>query len=412
MLKKIILISFYLFLQILVAQETVLRVKVKPDNNIEAATPISISLENLPRKYLNMSLQVVEIRLNQKIPTTSQIVFGKSPVLWWILSKNNQIMPERTFELQISTQSQIPILGIAVDESGLEISKGKMKVLRYNYALTPVPPGVSKLYERSGYIHPIWTPMGKILTRIHASDHIHHMGFWNPWTKTVFEGRNVDFWNIGDAQGTVRFVRIESLNSGPIFASFRALQEHVDLTAEKGEKVALNEFWDVRVWNITETDKKLWIWDFTTTQKCATEHPLLIKKYRYGGFGFRGTSDWEKRNSNFLTSERKTREDGNGSRARWCNVYGQTDEGHGGIVFMGHPHNYEFPEPMRIWPDGDIFFGFCPVVYKDIEIVPREDFVRTYRMIVYDGILATDEIEKYWNVYVNPPQITVDWLSN
>jgi hypothetical protein len=395
MSKKILLILFCLFLQLLVAQETILRVKIKPKNKIQAATPISISLESLPTKYLDMSLEVIEVRSNQKIPIISQIVFGKSPVLWWILSNEDQFTQDRTFELRVGNPSQSSIMGITLDETGIEISKEKMKVLRYNYALTPAPPGISELYERSGYIHPIWTPLGKILTRIHASDHIHHMGFWNPWTKTVFEGRNVDFWNIGDAQGTVRFVRIESLNSGPVFASFRALQEHVDLTAERGAKVALNEFWDVRVWNISETEKKLWIWDFTTTQKCATKNPLLVKKYRYGGFGFRGTSDWEKRNSNFLTSEGKTREDGNGTRARWCKVFGQTDEGHGGIVFMGHPHNKEFPEPMRIWPDGDIFFGFCSVIYNDIEIVPGEDFIRRYR-----------------NAFVNPPEMTVDWLNN
>jgi len=238
------------------------------------------------------------------------------------------------------------------------------------------------------------------------------MGFWNPWTKTDFEGRHVDFWNLKEGQGTVRFVKFNSLESGSVFGGFEALHQHVAFDSTKGEKVALNEIWQVRSWAPLADNNKFWIWDFTTTQSCASSSPLTILKYRYGGFGFRGTSDWNEKNSDYLTSEGKTRKDGNGTRARWCNVYGKTDKGNAGILFISHPENHEYPEPMRIWPQGDVFFGYCPVVYADLNIVPNENYVRKYRVIVYDGTIKKEEADLFWYNFICSPKIDVKWFSN
>ena len=46
------------------------------------------------------------------------------------------------------------------------------------------PIGVNKLYQKSGYIHPVLSPWGDTLTRIQPPDHFHHYGVWGPWTKT------------------------------------------------------------------------------------------------------------------------------------------------------------------------------------------------------------------------------------
>jgi len=297
-----------------------------------------------------------------------------------------------------------------MDSDGLDIHYKDRKALRYQYVQLDPPAGENPLYVRSGFIHPIWTPEGKVLTRIHPSDHIHHMGFWNPWTKTEFEGNHVDLWNLKDGQGTVRFVKFNSLETGSVFGGFEALQHHIAFDSTKGEKVILNENWHIRCWAPHSDTNNFWIWDFTTTQSCASSSPLTILKYRYGGFGFRGTSDWNERNSNYLTSEGKTRKDGNGTRARWCNVYGKTDQGNAGVLFISHPENHEYPEPMRIWPQGDVFFGYCPVFYADWKMVPKENYVRKYRVIVYDGMLTEDQAESFWYNFIHSPQINVKWF--
>lgn len=112
----------------------------------------------------------------------------------------------------------------------------------------------------SGFIHPLWSPAGYVLTRISPPDHRHHFGVWNPWTKVLFEGKEVDFWNLYKKEGTVRFSKFLDEEEGQIFGEFRAVQEHVVLNDPDGEKVAMNEVWDVRAFPVNE---KMWICDFT-----------------------------------------------------------------------------------------------------------------------------------------------------
>jgi len=57
-----------------------------------------------------------------------------------------------------------------------------MNLLQYNFGITMPPAGINEAYKRSGYIHPLYTPHGQVLTRIQPPDHYHHYGIWNPWT--------------------------------------------------------------------------------------------------------------------------------------------------------------------------------------------------------------------------------------
>ena len=50
---------------------------------------------------------------------------------------------------------------------------------------------------------------GRVITGDYPPDHIHHHGVWFAWTKTEFEGRHPDFWNMGDGTGTVEFAARE-----------------------------------------------------------------------------------------------------------------------------------------------------------------------------------------------------------
>jgi hypothetical protein len=63
-------------------------------------------------------------------------------------------------------------------------------------------------------------------------------------------GKKIDFWNLGDGSGTVRFSKYLSTTSGPVFGGFQAEQDHVGLRTSKGEQTILKEVWDVRVYNV------------------------------------------------------------------------------------------------------------------------------------------------------------------
>ncbi len=256
-------------------------------------------------------------------------------------------------------------------DSVLTISSGDQKLITYQFKTIYPPKGIDTNYKRSGFIHPLYTPHGQVLTRIQPPDHYHHYGIWNPWTHTFFEGDTIDFWNIKSRQGTVRFAKFTSQSSSKKYAEFTALHEHIVFKKDGSEKVALNEWQTVRVYD-QGANKDQYIIDVTSKMQTASQSPLLIVAYRYAGFGWRATEYWNKDNSEMLTSEGKTRDNTDNTKAKWLIVYGSLpDNDEGGIVMLSHPANYNHPEPLRIWDKkanggrGDVFANFATTKDKD-----------------------------------------------
>lgn len=81
-------------------------------------------------------------------------------------------------------------------DSMLTIQSGNTKLLKYQFNTVYPPAGIDTNFKRSGFIHPLYTPHGQVLTSIQPPDHYHHYGIWNPWTHTVFEKDTIDFWNL------------------------------------------------------------------------------------------------------------------------------------------------------------------------------------------------------------------------
>jgi len=366
-------------------------------------TPVTAELE---KSNLAGRVHLVEVKGNERITVPCQFEMTVPARLSWILSGTTAANAERVFELWPGEEKAEARTGLKQDEKALEVRFGENPILSYNYAVIPPPPGKDKLYERSGFIHPLRSASGVVLTQIHVPDHIHHMGLWNAWTSTEFEGRHVDFWNLKDGKGTVRFVKFADKAEGPVYASFKAAQDHVDLSAPGGEKIALHEIQEVRVWNVGGPGK-YWLIDIVSTQKCASSSPLKLPPYRYGGIGFRAISEWDKGNSNYLTSEGKDRTNGHATRAKWCLAYGETSKGPAGIEFMSHPQNREHPEPMRLWPEGPIFFNFCPVQKTEWVLEPGKEYVLRYRLCVYDGRMTAEQAERLWRDFGEAPKVSV-----
>lgn len=372
--------------------------------------PVSINLD--PVTLLpDSALMLQEVTGNRRTPVAFQIIPGEHRFLWWSIKSDGNTGKQRVYELvkgKAPAPAEAAVLLTDHDGALLITSAGK-KVLQYNYKTVYPPPGVDTVFKRSGFIHPLWSPAGNVLTRINAPDHYHHFGIWNPWTDVLFRGKIVDFWNLVKKEGTVRFVRFISREQGPVFSGFTALQDHVVLNDPAGEQVALHEQWQVQVYN---TGARMWLWDFTSILNCATPDPVTLKEYRYGGFGFRATPDWNDNNSRVLTSEHKTRKDADASTARWCMVDGAVNNGHSGVLFLSYPANYNFPEPMRVWPEkmngrGDVFFSFSPTRNKDWPLEPGKTYALKYRMLVYEGQLSAAQAEEAWQAFAHPPQVNI-----
>ena len=390
---------------------------VASGNAVRSGTPVSVSLEGVDYNTDKGALRLYELKGKTRFEVACQLEAGNSPRLWWIPEGETPANTIRKFILiKDSTFVAKNVIKTELNAKALIISQNKQKVMQYNVAEVFPPDTVSSVFRRSAFIHPLWSPSGNVMTRINAPDHMHHFGIWNPWTKTHFEGHSTDFWNLYEGQGTVRFGGFNSLISGPVYGGFKARQEHVDFQCKGGDKVAMNEVLDVRVWNVgSYGDAKVWLWDFTSTLNCASASPITLEAYRYGGgIGYRATDEWNAKNSWVMTSEGKARKDADGTRARWCDVGGQfATGGTSGILFMSHPSNREYPEPMRVWPEnqnghGDLFFEFCPIRDKSWELKPGNDYVLKYRMLVYDGKIDPKIAERIWNDFSNPPVVSVE----
>ena len=294
-------------------------------------------------------------------------------------------------------------------DSVLTISSGNNKLLVYQFNTVYPPSGQDSNYKRSGFIHPLYAPHGQVLTRIQPPDHYHHYGIWNPWTHTVFEKDTVDFWNIKGRTGTVRFSKLLTQTARPDFAEFSALHEHVVFKKDGSEKIALNEWQTVKVYEPNQANDA-YIVDVTSSMTCASESPLLIVAYRYGGFGWRATEYWDKDNSEMLTSEGKTRDNTDNTKAKWIIVYGAlpgNDEG--GIVMLSHPSNYNHPEPLRIWDKkanggrGDVFANFATTKDKDWLLEPGKTYTLRYRLVVFNGKFDAKKATAAWDAFAGSP---------
>ncbi len=296
-----------------------------------------------------------------------------------------------------------------ISENGiLTIHAANRKLLSYYFKTLYPPDGIDSSFRRSGFIHPLWSPHGQVLTRIQPKDHYHHFGLWNPWTHVLFEGDTVDFWNIGDKKGTVRFSKFISTSNGSVFSEYKAIHEHLSFMKAPKGKVAIHEIQSVRVY---QPQSEFYIMDFTSEMNCADSKVWLLQ-YRYGGLGWRTTEQWDNKNSEVMSSEGKTRKDADGSTARWCIVQGAVDNDYAGALLMSFPGNFNHPEPLRIWPEnqydrGDLFANFSPTKNKDWLLEPGKSYTLKYRLLVFNGKLTREIAESIWDYFANPPKVEV-----
>ena len=398
------------FIQHLDAQRIAsFEVKLKNQQQ-ELVTPVQVNLDAIT--FLPDSvLQLIEIQGKNRLPVSFQIENANQRNLHWIISPQNNKEKTRIFELIKARPNAIASTMKIVDDNGfLTISNNNKNLLRYNYKTIYPPQGIDTVYRRSGFIHPLWSPRGQELTRINAPDHYHHWGMWNPWTEVLFENDTVDFWNLVKKEGTVRFSHFTSKTIGPVYTEYQALHEHVVFKKDQ-EKVAMNELQTVRIYN-PANNQNYYIADVTVQLNCATESPVLLLEYRYGGLGIRATSEWNKDNSEIITSEGKNRKESDGSRARWVMAQGAVNNDHAGLVMMSYPTNYNFPEPLRVWPEtmndrGDVFLNFSPTKNMNWLIKPGTNYFLKYRFIVFNDVLSKEKAEAGWKDFAEPPIITI-----
>lgn len=378
-------------------------------------TPVSVDIEGASKSD-TLGYHLYEKVKGRMIEKHTQIETGYIPRLWWILDGKTNAGAKREFFLFRDVPGTTTgAITTELTKDNIILKKGASEILNYRKSIMYPPARVDSAFKRSGFIHPMYSPSGNILTRVSPRDHYHHFGIWNPWTKVRIGNHETDFWNLGSKQGTVQFAGINSVINGPVYGGFSVKQDHIDFRVVKSGELAINEIWDVRAWNTEPVEGvNAYLVDFTTFLSVAGNEPIVFVAYRYaGGIGFRATGEWNRNNSTVLTSEGLTRKDADGSRARWADINGAFEgKGNSGITFFSHPANRDFPEPMRVWPEnqngvGDVYFEFCPTRHNDWQLDPGKQYRLKYRMLVYDGKIDKEVAERLWNDFAYPPTIAL-----
>jgi hypothetical protein len=354
-------------------------------------------------------VRLVETTGGKQVPTAIQLD-GNESRLWWVASGMTAAGSIRTYRLETGASNAPAAIAIVESAAALEAMYDGKPLLRYNKAHVEPSVGVNRNFGRSAHLHPVWTPGGSIVTDELPPDHLHQSGIFLAFTKTEFEGHNVDFWNLGGGQGRVRFKELKSSAGGPVFGRFRAEHEHVDLTATDnkvptagkpaGGKVALVETWDAKVWNVG-LKSGYWLLDISSQISVAIESPLHLPEYHYGGMAIRAARAWTPQHMALLTSEGDDRLKGNHTRPRWCDIHGMVDERMAGITLMTHPSNFRFPEPLRIHPTMP-YMVYTPSFLGQWDIRPGAPHRARYRFVIHDGQLPAETLDRLWKDFAEP----------
>ena len=284
------------------------------------------------------------------------------------------------------------------------VTVGDRSVLTYVGGPGRLPsPDVKPPYQRGGYLHPVRTPAGKIVTDDYPDDHRHQHGVMMAWTSAEFEGRQTDFWNMGNSLGRVESMGVDAVQSGPVLASWVARHRYVDLTSG-APRPAINEVWRVRVLTVDDAH----IFDIDVEHAAASSVPLVLPEYHYGGMAVRGAAAFrgEAGNEIVVTSEGKDRATADNTRARWVHISGRVDGAIAGIAMLGHPANFRAPEPLRVHPT-DPYVCFAPSRLGAWSIAPGTPQSFRYRFVATDGPADAARLNRLWRDFAEPPTVTL-----
>ena len=378
------------------------RLRVRAGAHERLDTPVSVPLGEVVTAATTAVL--IEAGSGARLPAQMDQV-GGSRRLRFILAGVTKAGDERAFDLVAGPAE--PVVTVRSDAAVLEIRQRELPMLCYRKALVPPPAGASPLLARNAYLHPVWTPAGQVVTGDFAPSHPHQRGVFLAWTRTDFQGRQLDFWNLGKGTARVRSLECRDEVSGPVWGGFTAEHVHEDLKAPAGPLAVLRETWQIAAWAVGGVEAGWWLWDLTSVQETAGGSPLALPTYLYGGMAFRGSDAWTKAPWEFATAAGRKRADADATRAAWGDLSGPLGAAWAGLAMLGHPGNLRAPQPFRCHPS-EPYFCMAPSRLGPWSIETGIPLTLRYRFLVHDGRADPALIGRVHQDFAEPPQVIVD----
>jgi hypothetical protein len=286
----------------------------------------------------------------------------------------------------------IPLASLAQQKNNIEIRQeqtnvtvlvGGLKLLTYHTSTVMPPPDSPSLYQRSGFIHPLYSPSGNIMTDDFPSNHAHQHALFHAWTNNRYKGQHLDFWNQHLREGTVRSAGVTSIRHEKKFSELRTRQEYVSLT----QGVVLEEIWTIKI--LPQTNP--FAFELTVEQRNVSRDTLFLEKHIYGGMAFRGSKHWDPHNKtafqnkwSVLTDKGLRDSAANHTAAKWVTVSGRINGKTSYVTVKDHPENFRHPQKIRVHPDMP-YWAYSPVVDGPFFIAPGGTYKAVYSYTVGDG---------------------------
>jgi hypothetical protein len=265
---------------------------------------------------------------------------------------------------------------------------------------------------RGGYLHPLRTPAGAIVTDDDVPGRPEQRGLWSAWGATRVNGRWPDFWHT--ATGAVEFEGVLGTWSGPVIAGFRARHRAVDRTV-RPPLTAETETWLVTLPALGREGPapgrlgpRHRVLDLTIEHEVVLPQPIVVAAAIYGGLGLRGPRAWNGGTGMaVLTSEGRTRRAASRSRARWVAMAGLVGGANAGVALLDHPDNVRHPQPLYVDPSQP-FVSLVPTQIGALTLSPDRNLVLRYRIVTFDGFPDRAWLERLWQAYAHPPRVTLE----
>jgi hypothetical protein len=338
---------------------------------------------------------------------------GNRGTLLWILEGTTETGSTRTFKLMLKNGPRQPG-SFAVEDiqkKHLLIQKNSRPILRYNYGIVRRTEGEAGPYDRAAYIHPVWTPTGKVVSGDFSPEHVHQRGIFFAAHAVKFGAVQANFWELGQENGrTLPDALNPKIITGPVFAE---LVIHNKGTVDG--QIRFKEVTMTRVYSLPRDD--FWLFDIRVrqvpvdpNQPNGLPEAILSMEWQqvlYGGMAFRGASEWlpKEVRLDVLTSEGKDRIGANTTSARWIDYTGPLGNEWGGLVIFDHPANPCYPTPLRV--HAELPYFCCPFFQNKPYIVyGNRPLDLTYRFLIHNGHPNRETNERIANDFSNPPEVT------
>jgi hypothetical protein len=358
-------------------------------------TPISC----LVNQGLDTTRRAVVLMSEKGDRVVAQRGWTSMSLLHWMLEAPLAAHETRRYEItqEVVDDDEVQFVKCHAKDDDFEFTVDGKPALLYNAGTKSCPMKGFKACKRSGFIHPLYAPDGAVVSDDFPPEHPHQHGIMMAWVDSEFQGETVDFWNSMKNQGIVEHAETIGSVNGPVYGELSVRLRHSQVLPSGVKQPVLDELWFVRVYR----SKGPRMFEILSTMTCATDKPLHLRKYHYGGMAFRGAREWSFGKAEFLTSERLDRKQGNHTRPRWTAISGSVGGKTYTVCGIDATTNFRHPQPVRLHEDMP-YFCWSPPVLGKFDITPEKPYASRYRFFVTKGSPDAEQFDTLQTTMATP----------